>query len=131
MNVTSLKIFAGFSILILIAFSINSCGSTDANNGYPIEGTWEQMDDDNPLYLNIKSDNVNQYEFYDGECYIDRSKIINKNGDIYTLERTNGQNEGEENKVEMAVNNDVLTIENGLTFERTDINVSTFSNCNE
>ena len=128
------KAFASFSTVLFAVLFISSCGSTDANNGFPIEGNWEENGNpETPLYLKISSEKYTEYENYSpGECYYEQSyEILEKDGNNYTIQNLNEGNQGEETQVRIVVNDNVLTLESDITFEKTEENPASFNLCNE
>jgi len=108
-----------------------SCDSSGGNDdGLPVEGTWEQVgDQETPIYLEITSESVTEYESYYGECYnVSSSEIIERDGNNYTL-----REDGDTITVMMTVDGNELTVQSSgdaLVYEETNVDPSKLERCN-
>ena len=118
--------------LLLFGFLLVSCDSSGGNDdGLPVEGTWEQVgDQETPIYLEITSESVTEYESHYGECYsVSSSEIIERDGNNYTL-----REDGNATTVMMTVDGNELTVVqssgDALVYEETNVDPSKLERCN-
>ena len=86
-------------------------------------------DQETPIYLEITSESVTEYESYYGECYnVSSSEIIERDGNNYTL-----REDGDTITVMMTVDGNELTVQSSgdaLVYEETNVDPSKLERCN-